>query len=283
MKLEMLLDSRLYQFESINRKEVSCVQEIQLTPKELVYVASILGAKEFFGIPDPFFGMDRGEIAACVNTIQSDLNKKGVLDMDFSGAVRVCEPVADLVKKCAFCDAYALGAFQVESGIESLVVYFKNQEVIFLTLRDSTLCVHSADIKEVISKISSILGRETLGSSVTSSKAKSSFTYQTIEKLRKLAIAGNDTAAKKKMVAEGIDEAIGKVFLGSFHADAKLYTLVVTNFVADQVDLLLCIDYHGSLVCVEKDRNSNTDEWIAEEVSGKEFVRYMEDLLERTR
>ncbi len=262
---------------------MSCLREIQLTPKELIYVASILGAKEFFGIPDPFFGMERGEIATCVNAIQSDLNQKGILEMDFSGSVRVCEPVANVVKKCAFCDAYALGVFQVEGGIESMVVYFKNQEMISLTSQDSSLYIHSADIKEVRSKFSSILEEKKCGSNVTSSKTRSCFTYQTIEKLRKLAIAGDDTAAQKEINAAGIDEAIGKVFLGCFHSEAKLYTLVVTNFAVDQVELLLCIFYHGSLVCVRQERNSNSGEWIAEEVSGKEFTQYIEELLERTR
>ena len=282
-KLEMQLDSRRYQLERVNRKEVNCVQEIQLTPKELVCVASILGAKEFFGIPDPFFGMDRGEIAACVNTIQSDLKKKGILDMDFSGAIRVCEPVADLVKKCAFCDAYALGTFQAESGLESLVVYFKDQEMILLTSMGSTLYVRPAEMKEVLSHITGILGEAIISPKTAPSKGKSSFTYQTMERLRKLAISGDDAAAKKEMITAGFNEAISNVFLGGFHSDAKLYTMVVTNFAADQVDLLLCIDCHGSLVCIERNRNANSDEWIAEEVSGKELVQYLEDLLERTR
>ena len=199
------------------------MQEIQLTPQELIYVASLLGAKEFFGIPDPFFGMDRGEIATCVNTIQSDLNKKGILDMDFSGTIRVCEPVADLVKKCAFCDAYALGAFQEESGLESLVVYFKGQEMMLLTSMGSTLSVRSADIKEVLSHISGILGAATISPKTAPSKGKISFTYQAMERLRKLAISGDDAAAKKEMITAGFNEAISNVFLGGFHSDAKLW------------------------------------------------------------
>ena len=104
-----------------------------------------------------------------------------------------------------------------------------------------------------------------------------------MERLRKLAISGDDDAAKKEMITAGFNEAISNVFLGGFHSDAKLYTMVVTNFAADQVDLLLCIDCHGSLVCIERNRKANSDEWIAEEVSEKEFVQYLEDLLERTR
>ena len=259
------------------------MQEIMLSSGELVYVASVLGAKEFFGVSDPFFGMNPGEIAACLSKIQSDLNERGILEMDFSGNVQVCQSVADVVRKCAFCDAYALGAFQADGGTEAMTVYFKDQAMILLTAQDDTLCVRAAEMEEVVSAISTLLGEQTLGLTGASCKVRSSFHNQTIETLRQLVMAGKDTEAEKEMHKAGIDEAIGKVFMDSFRSGARLYSLVVTSFAANRVDVLLCITSHASLVCIEKDENPDTNGWIASTASGKEVVQGMKELLERAR
>lgn len=254
-----------------------------LSPGELVCVASVLGVKEFFGIPDPFFGMNPGEIAAGLSKIQSDLSERGILEMDFSGNVQVCQPVADVVKKCAFCDAYALGAFQTDGGTEAFTVYFKDRVIILLTSQGDTLCVCTAEMEEVVSEISALLGEKVLGLTAATSSARSSFTDQAIEKLRELVVAGKDAEAEKEMHKAGIDEAIGKVFMDSFRSGARLYSLVVTSFAANRVDVLLCIASHASLVRIEKDGNPDANGWIASTATGKEVVQGMKELLERAR
>ncbi len=257
------------------------MREIQLSPKELIYIASVLGAKEFFGVPDPFFGMARNEIISSIDIIQTNLVSRGHMDMDFNGEITVQEDVAEIVKKCAFCDTYILGAFQRDSETTQLVIYCKEQDTFVMTFLNDMLTIQCVTSSEVVNMISSILGEDVCQLPPPSEKSVSYFSSKQIETARILALSGKDSIAEKEMQANGISTAIANVFLKSFQSFTKLYAVVATDFRRDSVDTLLCLNYQGTLVTINKDRTSSGSMWIAEQVSGSEYIQCVSDLIER--
>ncbi len=259
------------------------MREIQLSPKELIYIASILGAKEFFGVPDPFFGMARNEIVASIDMIQTNLTSKGLLEMDFSGTIRVQEDVACLIKKCAFCDSYIAGAIQGNTATKQIVFYCKETEIFALISDDDLLCIYETNISDAIHRIMEMLDSEVINIPSSSSKTSSRFSSNIIEKTRKEALAGQSSVARQEMLLAGISAPIASVFLNSFQTSVKLYVFVATSFVKKKVESLLCINSDGSLVTIEKCEDSEHGTWLAEEVSGEEYFKKLEAQIERFR
>lgn len=77
-----------------------------MTPKELVVLASKLGAITFYGIPDPFRGMSRAEIKAALPQIQHQAEQRGLATMGFDLSFSVNTEAAEIISACTMCDGY---------------------------------------------------------------------------------------------------------------------------------------------------------------------------------
>ena len=75
-----------------------------MTPKELVVLASKLGATTFYGIPDPFRGMSRAEIKAALPQIQHQAEQRGLATMGFDLSLSVNTEAAEIISACTMCD-----------------------------------------------------------------------------------------------------------------------------------------------------------------------------------
>ena len=66
-----------------NRGEISIKGELvllttlNLSPRELLFIAALLDATEFMGVSDAFFGMEDDEIQQEMMLLQTSLEKKG--------------------------------------------------------------------------------------------------------------------------------------------------------------------------------------------------------------
>jgi len=82
--------------------------EVNLSPRELLYIAALLDAVEFLGVSDAFFGMEDDEIQQEVMQLQSSLEEKGYAEMDFDGSFALNDEVSELVDICANCDTFVV-------------------------------------------------------------------------------------------------------------------------------------------------------------------------------
>ena len=99
------------------------MKSLRLSARELAYLTGLLGADEFYGLEDPFFGLDRSEISAAVRKAQEDLDARGLLEMNFVGGASVSQAAADVVSVCARCDSYAVCLLRTRKGDEKRVLY----------------------------------------------------------------------------------------------------------------------------------------------------------------
>ena len=99
------------------------MKSLSLSARELAYLAALLGVDEFYGLEDPFFGLDRSEISAAVRKAQEDLDARGLLEMNFVGGASVSQAAADVVSVCARCDSYAVCLLRTNKRYEKRVLY----------------------------------------------------------------------------------------------------------------------------------------------------------------
>ena len=79
---------------------------ITLSPRELLFIAALLDAREFMGVPDAFFGMEESEMQQEMMALQSSLEERGYAEMDFDGSFTLSEDVMGIVDICANCDTF---------------------------------------------------------------------------------------------------------------------------------------------------------------------------------
>lgn len=104
-----------------------------MTARELMYVAAQAGAKEFYGLKDPFKGVSEADVQDVLTEVQTGLDRKGYAQMDFQGAFVIQEEMAELVKTCAFCDAYLCVQPVRGTPVKPAVIYFRQGAQVLLT------------------------------------------------------------------------------------------------------------------------------------------------------
>lgn len=82
------------------------MSEIKLSPRELLLIATELGAKEFLGVPDAFFGMEASEIKQEIVRLKASLEQKGYGESDFDGGFALNEEIMAVVETCTNCDTF---------------------------------------------------------------------------------------------------------------------------------------------------------------------------------
>ena len=80
------------------------MESISMSPKELLVLASKLGAATFYGLQDPFRGMSRAEIKASIPQLQMQAEKRGLAIMGFEQDFAVEAKAAELISVCANCE-----------------------------------------------------------------------------------------------------------------------------------------------------------------------------------
>lgn len=253
---------------------------LELKPKELVYVASILGAKEFFGLKDPFYGMSRNEISAEISAMQMELNANGIIEMDFTGAIHINDSVKSIVSDCAYCDAYVLGEYQKSIGTEQFTLYFKGEHTVLLCSSGEKVILKVSDIVDVLDLVSELIEYCVVGKETSVSKEKCIFSYEIVNEARHLALHESREAARERMLSSGLNHGISEVFLNSFTDNSRRSAFVATNFVTNSVDSILCITDSSHMVCIEKEQEQN---WIAFETTATEYLNELDKLLKKVR
>lgn len=253
---------------------------LELKPRELVYIASVLGAKEFFGLKDPFYGMSRSEISTAISAMQMELNASGIIEMDFIGSVHISESVKSLVSVCAYCDAYVLGEYQKSTGTEQFTLYFKGEHTVLLCLSGEKVVLKVSDIADVLDLVSELIERCEVSEETSVSKEKCKFSYEIVNEARHLALHESTEAAREKMLSSGLNCSIAEVFLNSFTNNSRRNAFVATNFVTNSVDSVLSITDSAHMVCIEKNQEQN---WIAFETTATEYLNELDKLLKKVR
>lgn len=103
------------------------MDSIVLSPKELLVLASKMGAKSFYGIQDPFRGMTRNEIRTELPGIQLQLEKKGLATLGFDDSFTLTPLCEEIIPTCALCDQYiAVDSIAFGNVQPKTLLYFRN-------------------------------------------------------------------------------------------------------------------------------------------------------------
>lgn len=254
--------------------------KLELNPKELVYLASILGATEFFGLKDPFYGMSRNEIAAAISMAQQQLSERGIMEMDFTGSISVTEKAKSIVYDCAFCNAYVLGEYQKEKTTEQFIVYFKESNMILLRFFGEKIQLDTCSVTDVLDIVSELIEHGQSENDTIAQKEYYRFSYNLVNEAKQLVLHDKREVACEMLLSAGLSGNIAETFLNSFINDSCRSAFVVTDFARNTVEPVLCITDSIRMICMEKEPEYD---WIAFETTSKGYLDEVEKLLDKVR
>ena len=109
------------------------MKEWKLSTKEVLVLASELGAKHFYGMRDPFFGMSEEEIRQAYTTALTELEAKGCVSMGFDESVAVEPSLREQIELCAFSEKYVT-VDEIRAGVVQphRVYYVKDSACVLL-------------------------------------------------------------------------------------------------------------------------------------------------------
>ena len=122
------------------------MESISMSPKELLVLASKLGAATFYGLQDPFRGMSRAEIKASIPQLQMQAEKRGLAIMGFEQDFAVEAKAAELISVCANCERY-MTVDSIASGKRRPreVVYYSKNKTVLLQDHTEEIILQKAD------------------------------------------------------------------------------------------------------------------------------------------
>lgn len=103
------------------------MEEMTLSTKECMLAAARLGARNFFGIPDPFFGMTADEVRQEAATLQLSLEKRGYAEAGFDDAFVLKPDVDALIRLCTGCNSYLLAQMLIPGEKEHCLVLYAGE------------------------------------------------------------------------------------------------------------------------------------------------------------
>lgn len=259
------------------------MEMLELNPKELVYLASVLGATEFFGLKDPFYGMSRSEITTAISNVQMQLNERGIIEMDFTGRISVAGKVKNLVYDCAFCDAYALGEYQQEQATEQFTVYCKGNNMILLRMSEEKVQLNICDVADILRLLSSLV-KKNFSENTHIQVERCNFSYDVVYAARKIVLKKKVDEARDMLLSAGLNRVISEVFLNSFFAGSCRGAFVITDFRRNVVYSVLCVADSTHMICIERDQESEQEqEWIAFETTYEGYLDEVKKILNKVR
>lgn len=123
------------------------MESISLSPKELLVLASKLGATTFYGLQDPFRGMSRAEIKASTPQLQREAEKRGLAIMGFEQEFTVKAKAAELISICANCERYMTVDVIVCGKCQpGEVVYSSKGDTVLLQNHTEEVTLQKADV-----------------------------------------------------------------------------------------------------------------------------------------
>ncbi len=215
------------------------METMELTAKELLFVAAQLGAENFFGLPDPFFGMDEDEIGRELCSIQLTLVEKGHASIGFDSAFDLLPAAAELVSICSGCDRCILTDLLFRGDAQkSLRFYLCGERAAQLIVGGEQLTLCQIDPAEIAKRICEAMDWHEQEESGAEENRLLSFLV--LSEAQRMAQRDPERAAAL-LRQEGCSDRMVKILLEGFQKKADYHTVSVADLQDRSLDHLVCI------------------------------------------
>lgn len=208
---------------------------ISMSPKELLVLASKLGADTFYGLQNPFRGMSRAEIKASIPQIQQQAEKRKLAIMGFEQEFAVEKNVAELISVCANCDRYMTLDVIVNGKHQPReVVYSNDCDIVLLQDLSDEVTLQKTDVNVLQDIIYKQYFSEQIDKTPQDKEIRIPATF-----LSKIHVV--DSNGKEQLIKYGCSEGMAEAIIQGINRRCTYLSMVRVDF-----QNRLCL----SLICV---------------------------------
>lgn len=200
--------------------------EITLSTKECLVAAAKAGARNFFGLPNPFWGMSAEAIQQEISELQLSMEKKGCAEVGFDDVFVLKQELAELIGLCTSCDSYLLTQFLLPGEPEKqLVLYAGQGGFAHAHIRGSNVTLGRLE-EDALSQ--TLLAEISLPAAGSAPESQAQIRQSDLAGVQSLAI--DDTgAAAQQLMEQGCPEAMAQVLVQSFRHEAARCVFFCTD------------------------------------------------------
>lgn len=136
------------------------MEHLMVSGKELMLLATRLGGTTFYGIRDPFGGMNTREVHMLIPQLERSLEEKHLASVGFDDSFTVAPRAAELVSVCARCQVYlCAGALHGLSGEPPYRWYGRDGSIVELRQEEDNYSLRKAAPNAVLSSLLGLVGQ----------------------------------------------------------------------------------------------------------------------------
>lgn len=250
------------------------MERMKLSAKELVLAASTLGAKTFYGLPDPFFGMDPLETAREVTELQLSLEKKGYARMGFDDSFALTAQARQLVAVCAGCERYLIASLLPPGQAETSIVFYQmGEETAELAIQGEMLFLAPIGREQIPNKLWEELTPPNASETLPISEGEVS--HAALAKARQCTEYGATLAA---LVDGGCPESLAIPLTEGLQNKAGFCTLALIDLKGHTLEQLLFISGERGCLRLSPVVTESEDRWDLHAVEQGQIRRWIDRL-----
>ena len=235
------------------------VEELTLTAKELLFAAAKLGAPVFYGLPDPFFGMDDEEIRRETLALPLALEHKGYASVGFDDAFVLRPEAEELVSVCALCDRYIMAELTSPGGsVKNLLFYLSGSKTAELLLNGEELTLLPFNVDGIARRIWAEMGLP----EAEGHPCAGSFTlpYDKLATVKEMAAADPGKAAAS-LREDGCSDHLAKILLDGFTMRADYHSIRSVDLKNRKLDHLVCVHTDAGALRLTPAQDKTEETW----------------------
>ena len=239
------------------------MEVLELTARELLFAASRLGAQTFFGLPDPFFGMDEADIAGELVELQLSLEKKGYASMGFDDVFKLSSKAEELIAVCANCERYIVADLGSPDGVyKNLLFYALEDKAVAVYPKDGDLTLRTVEPSGVAGLIWEEMFWPEVKGATPAAAHRLSFACIVEAQNR----AGNDpVSASNLLKEEGCPAQLAEILLCGLRRKAYFYSISMADLKGSRFEHLICVCTKANGVLLTA---SDADCWDIRSIDG---------------
>lgn len=250
------------------------MEEMTLSTKEFLLAAASLGAKNFFGISDPFYGMTAEEIQSECQNLQCSLEKKGYATVDFEGSFELMPEAASLISSCIKCRSYLLVQLgEVGKVTHQFLAYASESGLVGADVQGQDISLRRMDKESVVP---SVLEKIQPPASGSGERSRAVVKQADLAQVQSLAVDEPEKAVEQ-LLDKGCPRELASVLVQGFRKEAGRYLLFRTDVCARALTEMVVIQSAAGAVCMTLE-DLDEDLWQAEFLPGGITEEALKDL-----
>ena len=212
------------------------MDSITLSPKELIVLSSMIGAKNFYGIQNPFRGMTKNEIQAEIPDIQLQLEKRGLVSLGFDDSFTMTPLCEAFLPVCALCERY-LTIESIASGKiqPSIRIYFRGGEIVLLLYSDEGCELRKMTCDEAVKYL--LTSTYSHCTDVTEDCSIFSISQSDLGKIRNI----SPKDALNFLIKADCPASVAEALILGLHQKCEYCSLIAVDLSNNLLNILMCI------------------------------------------